>query len=324
MTRLRQIYPLIGVSLLGHAYAQPAAADEGARLIRIDHYVGVHSTVPAIAGQMAPIYVREVVRADTALRSGTLASGVVLFVHGAGTPAEVSFDVPYRDYSWMEYLARAGFDTFTMDTTGYGRSYRPAAMNDPCNLSAEQQIALVPGGHAEPCRPSYGHQMTTIASDWNDIGAVVDHLLALRHVSQVSLVGWSLGGPRTGGYAGQNPAKVDKLVLLAPAYVRDAAAKPPAQVPAAGAAMYIQSHDDFTALGSPGRMSGPSRSGGQRCRMVRHARIRPGRRDLGIRRAARAAGDELGLEFRDGFRHPHSDPDDHRRTRQAGAVRTCS
>jgi pimeloyl-ACP methyl ester carboxylesterase len=132
-------------------------------------------------------------------------------------------------------------------------------MNDPCNLSAEQQIALAPGGHAEPCRPSYGQQMTTIASDWNDIGAVVDHLLALRHVSQVSLVGWSLGGPRTGGYAGQNPAKVGKLVLLAPAYVRDAAAKPPAQVPAAGAAMNIQSHDDFTAqwnrqVGCPGQV----------------------------------------------------------------------
>ena len=259
MTRLSHICAVIGVSLLGHGFVQPAAADEVARLLRLDHYVGVRSTVPAIAGQVAPIYVREVVRADTALRSGTLANRVVLFVHGAGTPAEVSFDVPYQDYSWMEYLARAGFDTFAMDTTGYGRSHRPAAMNDPCNLSAEQQITLVPGGHAEPCRPSYSQQMTTIASDWNDIGAVVDHLLALRHVSQVSLVGWSLGGPRTGGYAGQNPGKVAKLVLLAPAYVRDAAGKPPAQVPAAGAAMNVQSRDDFTALwgrqvGCPGQV----------------------------------------------------------------------
>jgi len=101
--------------------------------------------------------------------------------------------------------------------------------------------------------------MTTIASDWNDIGAVVDHLLALRHVSQVSIVGWSLGGPRTGGYAGQNPDKVGKLVLLAPAYVREASAKPPAQVPAAGAAMNTQSHDEFTAqwnrqVGCPGQV----------------------------------------------------------------------
>ena len=35
------------------------------------------------------------------------ADNVVLFVHGAGTPAEVSFDVPYKDYSWMAYLAHA-------------------------------------------------------------------------------------------------------------------------------------------------------------------------------------------------------------------------
>ena len=43
------------------------------------------------------------------------------------------------DYSWMAYLAKAGFDVFSMDMTGYGRSTRPAPMNDPCNLSAEQQ-----------------------------------------------------------------------------------------------------------------------------------------------------------------------------------------
>jgi len=65
--------------------------------------------------------------------------------------AEVAFDVPYQDYSWMEYLAQAGFDAFAMDTTGYGRSTRPAAMNDPCNLSPAQQLAL---GRAGACAPS--------------------------------------------------------------------------------------------------------------------------------------------------------------------------
>ena len=70
------------------------------------------------------------------------ADRVALFVHGAGTPAEVAFDVPYKDYSWMAYLAQAGFDVFSMDMTGYGRSTRPAAMNDPCNLSKEQPGAV--------------------------------------------------------------------------------------------------------------------------------------------------------------------------------------
>src|SRR5690348_314569 len=112
-----------------------AFGDESDPLLSVDHYVRVRSTVPAIAGQTTAIYAREVVRAGVALRGRDLANRVVLFVHGAGTPAEVAFDVPYQDYSWMAYLAREGFDVFGMDMTGYGRSTRPAAMNDPCNLS---------------------------------------------------------------------------------------------------------------------------------------------------------------------------------------------
>jgi pimeloyl-ACP methyl ester carboxylesterase len=242
------MHALMTASLLAFTIASPAAAEDYDHVLRLDHYVGVRSTVPAIAGQTTPIYVREVVRAASALRDRNIANRVVLFIHGAGTPAEVAFDVPYQDYSWMEYLAQAGFDTFAMDTTGYGRSTRPAAMNDPCNLSAAQQQALAPGGHTEACTPSYGQQMTTIASDWNDIGAVVDYLRALRGASQVSMVSWSLGGPRAAGYAAQNADKVGKLVLLAPAYSRDTSATPPTLVPAAGAAMGTQSRDDLTVL----------------------------------------------------------------------------
>ena len=58
----------------------------------------------------------------------------------------------------MGYLADAGFDVFAMDMTGYGRSTRPAAMNDPCNLSKEQQATLIPALLAAPCSPSYPHQ----------------------------------------------------------------------------------------------------------------------------------------------------------------------
>ncbi len=53
------------------------------------------------------------------------ADHVVLFVHGAGTPAEVAFDPSAPGYSWMAYLANAGFDVFAMDTTGYGRLSQP-------------------------------------------------------------------------------------------------------------------------------------------------------------------------------------------------------
>jgi len=247
MRSFTQISAIAGLAILGLLAARPSFSDDGERLLSVDHYVRVHSTVPSIDGQLAQIYVREVVQAGTALREGGAGDKVVLFVHGAGTPAEVAFDVPYQDYSWMAYLARAGFDVFAMDMTGYGRSTRPAAMNDPCNLSHAQQLTFVPGLIAAPCAPSYPRQTTTIASDWNDIGAVVDHLLALRHVERVSMIAWSLGGPRAGGYTAQHPDKVRKLVLLAPAYNRKTAAAPPATVPAGGAALTTQSHDEFTA-----------------------------------------------------------------------------
>ena len=237
--------------------AATCSADDSHKLLSIDHYVLTRSSVPVIAGQSAHLYVREVVEART-LRDALPADRVALFVHGAGTPAEVAFDVPYQDYSWMAYLARAGFDVFAMDMTGYGRSTRPAPMDDPCNLSREQQAPLVPSLIPSVCEPSYPHQLTTLASDWSDIGAVVDHVRSLRHVEQVSLLAWSLGGPRAGGYAAQHPEKVLKLVLLAPAYNRNAPANPPAQVPANGAAMTTQSRDDFNAnwdrqAGCPGQ-----------------------------------------------------------------------
>jgi pimeloyl-ACP methyl ester carboxylesterase len=237
---------LLAASGVAALLARPVAADDAERLLTIDHFVRVSSTVPAIAGQPSQIYVRERVKAGTALRGSTDPNRVALFVHGAGTPAEVAFDVPYQDYSWMAYLANEGFDVFAMDTTGYGRSARPAAMNDPCNLSAAQQKTLVPRLLAAPCPPAYPHQLTTIASDWDDVNAVVDYVRALRRVDKLSLLAWSLGGPRSGGYAARHPEKVQTLVLLAPAYNRAMRAEAP-KLPADGVPMNTQSHDEFTA-----------------------------------------------------------------------------
>jgi pimeloyl-ACP methyl ester carboxylesterase len=169
-----------------------------------------------------------------------------LFVHGAGTPAEVAFDVPYSGYSWMAYLANAGFDVFSMDMEGYGRSTRPPVMNDPCNLARTQQALFVPSLLAAPCASSFTGSATTIASDWNDIGAVVDYVRGLRHVDKINLAGWSQGGPRAGGYTTQHPDQVQRLVLLAPAYARTG----PDAAPAAGTDTVVfntQSQEEFDA-----------------------------------------------------------------------------
>lgn len=249
---------LCSATLLLCVATLPLFSDDGGRVVRIDHYVRVKSTVPAIEGQTAQIYVREVALAGTVMRDRVGQDRVVLFIHGAGTPAEVSFDVAYQDYSWMEYLARAGFDVFGMDTTGYGRSTRPPAMNDPCNLASNQQKEFVGTLLTAPCTASYPHQLTTIASDWNDIGAVVDHVRELRHVDRLDLIAWSLGGPRAGGFAAQHPDKVRALVLLAPAYNRAGRAAAPEKIPTDGVPFNTQSLAEFNAnwdrqVGCPGQ-----------------------------------------------------------------------
>src|SRR5512134_3095775 len=210
------------LAAVGLANAQPTTGEDSQQILTVDHYVPNQSIVPSINGQTVQVYVRERVKPATIQRGSPRDDRVVLFVHGAGTPAEVAFDVPYADYSWMAFLAAAGFDVFSMDMTGYGRSTRPNLMNDVCNLSAEQQTAL----GRTPCQAKHDAQLTTIATDWHDLDAVVDYIRTLRDVPRVSLVGWSLGGPRAGGYASRNPGKVAKLVLLAPAYSRDAGQQP--------------------------------------------------------------------------------------------------
>lgn len=234
-------------AVLGLAAMASVSADDSGRLLTIDHFVRVTSAVPSIAGQRAELYVRERVKAGVALRGGVDADRVVLFVHGAGTPAEVAFDVPYQDYSWMAYLAEGGFDVFSVDMSGYGRSVRPPAENDPCNLAASAQKAWIPSLIPAPCAPTVQGALTTIASDWTDVGAAVEYVRALRHVERVDMVAWSLGGPRAGGYAAQHPDQVNRLVLLAPAYNRASPAGPPASS-AQRAAFNTQSHTDLETL----------------------------------------------------------------------------
>jgi pimeloyl-ACP methyl ester carboxylesterase len=195
-----------------------------------DYLVPHTSTVPANAGKHVELFVREKV----AGRRGGKAP-VVLMIHGATVSTVPVFDLQFENYSWMDFLASAGFDVFAMDLTGYGLSPRPT-MDDPCNsATADQQSYLIPKPLAQPCSPSYAFQLTSLESDSDEIDRVVDYLRERRNVDKVSLVAWSRGGNRAGNYAARHPEKVEKLFLYAPGrYFRSNPSDPPTKLPLPG------------------------------------------------------------------------------------------
>ncbi len=213
---------------------------ESASIMTIDRLVDHVSTVPAITGQQIDLFVRERVQ-EKIVKAGKAEPGTVaLFVHGGYSPSTLAFDVPYRDYSWMEFLARAGFDVFAMDMTGYGRSGRPM-MDDPCNLDPKQQDLLIPRNLAAKCAPKYPFELVNSDSETADIDAVVDFIRKLRGVDKITLIGWSGGGIRTGTYTSRHPEKIEKLIIQASSnYNRQNPDEPPPTLPRPGAPMTIQ------------------------------------------------------------------------------------
>lgn len=223
------------------AQAQQAPPAPEPELRTSDHYVLHRSAVPVIANQPVQLYVQRTVLAEPATES----RGALLVVHGATYPTVPAFDIQHEDYSWIDFLARAGFDVYAMDMEGYGRSSRPWPMADPCNLSAADQQRLVPDVIPESCSPSYPFTLGTNQADWAALDAVVDFIRGRTGVERVNLMGWSQGGTRTGGYAALHPDKVNKLVAIAPAYQRDSAGPRPSQPE--GPAFTIQDRAGFFA-----------------------------------------------------------------------------
>jgi pimeloyl-ACP methyl ester carboxylesterase len=224
------------------------------QILTIDHFVPHTSIVPAIAGEEVELYVREKVLAGIAKNFASIkANGkVVLMIHGATVPAVVAYDFPYEGYSWMEFLAQAGFDTFALELTGYGLSPRPWPMDNPCNLgSGDLEYLESYGFPEEPCVQDYPWAITSSESEWDDIDAAVEYIKQMRGVEKVSLIGWSQGGPRAGGYAAKNPDKVDKLILLAPL---GSSEKPQGDPPYEGTAFRITSYDSPWGLDNRWRL----------------------------------------------------------------------
>ena len=131
------------------------------------------------------------------------AEKTLLYVHGTTQAASSTFDLPLDGLSWMDYIAQHGYDVYLVDLRGYGGSTRPPEMEKP----AAENPPIV---------------RTDVAV--KDVAATVDHILARRGVTKLNLMGWSWGTAIMGRYATQNSDKVNRLVLYAPPWTREAPA----------------------------------------------------------------------------------------------------
>ncbi len=214
-------------------------------ILTIDRYVEHVSTVPAIAGQTMRQFLREKCSAMIANEGdGDAPEGrVVLMVHGGFWPCSAAFDCPLRDYSWMEALAKAGYDVFALDMTGHGRSTLPLQAN-PANLSPDVRAGLGAGVAEQADERAYPFNLASSDTETADLDAIIDFIRVLRKVKRIKLIGWSGGGIRTGTYALRHPDKVERLVIWASSnYQPDGPDDPPSEMPVPGYPMTFQSRE---------------------------------------------------------------------------------
>jgi pimeloyl-ACP methyl ester carboxylesterase len=115
---------------------------------------------------------------------------VLVLVHGSSNSARPSFDltVPGKgEYSMMNVFARLGYDVWTMDHEGYGKSSRTDSNSD-------------------------------IASGAADLAAAAPVIARETGAQRFHYLGESSGALRAAVFAAKEPARVDRLVLTAFTY----------------------------------------------------------------------------------------------------------
>jgi pimeloyl-ACP methyl ester carboxylesterase len=142
------------------------------------------------------LFVRNKRRSDMVRFSG---NKTILFVAGSTYPASTSFDLRLVGLSWMDHLAGKGHDVYLVDVRGYGLSTRPPEMDLPA--SDNQPIVRTP-----------------VAV--HDVATAAAFIRSRRHVGKINLIGWSWGTTLMSRYTSENAANVDKLVLVAPQWLR--------------------------------------------------------------------------------------------------------
>ena len=123
-------------------------------------------------------------------RAAEAPKGALLFVHGSSVQSRPAFDLQIAGQphsSVMDWFARLGYDTWTFDCEGYGRSDKWRAVNADISCGAD------------------------------DIKAVSDHIV--KNTGQkLLLYGPSSGALRVGLFAQRHPENVKRIVLDALVY----------------------------------------------------------------------------------------------------------
>jgi pimeloyl-ACP methyl ester carboxylesterase len=112
--------------------------------------------------------------------------GTILFVHGSSMASQPTFDlqVPGRPHSSvMEWFAERGFDTWTMDNEGYGRSDKSRPIN--CN----------------------------IANGADDLAAGSEYISKKTGAKKLLVYGISSGALKAALFAERHPERVARLAL---------------------------------------------------------------------------------------------------------------
>ena len=112
--------------------------------------------------------------------------GTILFVHGSSMASQPTFDlhVPGRPgSSAMDWFAERGFDTWSVDMEGYGRSDKHRDLN------------------------------FDIANGVDDLAAASDYIMKTRGVRKFLVYGISSGALRAAGFAQRHPERVARLAL---------------------------------------------------------------------------------------------------------------
>jgi pimeloyl-ACP methyl ester carboxylesterase len=117
---------------------------------------------------------------------GGARNGTVLFVHGSSMASQPTFDlqVPGRsDSSAMDWFARRGFDTWSLDNEGYGRSDKSRPIN--CD----------------------------IANGADDLAAATEYVLDKSSAKKLLVYGISSGALKAALFAERHPERVARLAL---------------------------------------------------------------------------------------------------------------